>query len=194
MEINNPIFTYKEFFEWMQSLAKAGKTSGDDQTQVLADFTALNCRRMSRLNKTLILNDELKKALDTISEVQEWIVITEAWCGDSAQNLPLIAKMADFSDTIELKIILRNKNPELMEKYLTNGSKSIPKLIVFNKSGKELFAWGPRPVPAQALLEEWKREPAGRNWEAFETELHTWYARDKARTIQQEFIEIFKNL
>ena len=194
MQLTEPVFNYKEFYEWMQHLAKTGKTSGDDQTQVLADFTALNRRRMSRLNKTLSLNSELKKAVDTISEKQEWVVITEAWCGDSAQCLPVIGKIAEYSEKINLKIILRYKNPELMENYLTNGSKSIPKLIVYNAKKKELFTWGPRPVPAQTFLNNWKKEPAGRNWEAFETELHTWYARDKSKTMQQEFIEIFKNL
>jgi hypothetical protein len=189
MQLIEPVFKYDEFYRWMQKLAKAGKTSGDDQTQVLADFTALNRRRMSRLNKTLILNNELKKALDTISEEQEWVVITEAWCGDSAQCLPLIGKMANYSEKINLRIILRNKNPELMESYLTNGSKSIPKLIVFNNNEEELFTWGPRPIPAQAILMNWKKDPAGRNWEAFETELHTWYARDKSKTIQEDFIK-----
>lgn len=190
MQLIKPVFNYKEFYEWMQNLAKAGKTSGDDQTQVLADFTALNRRRMSRLNKTLSLNNELKSVLDSISEEQQWIVITEAWCGDSAQCLPVIGKIAEYSEKITLKIVLRYKNPELMEQYLTNGSKSIPKLIVFNSSGQELFTWGPRPVPAQSLLMNWKKEPAGRNWEVFETELHTWYARDKSKTIQEEFIKL----
>ena len=77
-----------------------------------------------------------------------------------------------------------------MEQYLTNGSKSIPKLIAFNSNAKELFTWGPRPVPAQELLMNWKKNPAGRNWEAFETELHTWYARDKSKTIQEEFVNL----
>lgn len=190
MQLTEPVFNYDEFYNWMQDLAKTGKTSGDEQTQVLADFTALNRRRMSRLNKTLNLENELKNALDTISEEQEWVVITEAWCGDSAQCLPVIGKIAAYSEKIALKIVLRYKNSKLMERYLTNGSKSIPKLIVFNSNGQELFTWGPRPVPAQELLMNWKKDPAGRNWEAFETELHTWYARDKSKTIQEEFVNL----
>ncbi|WP_339655958.1 thioredoxin family protein [uncultured Salegentibacter sp.] len=190
MNLNEPVYDYDSFYKWMQELAKTGKTSGDEQTQVLADFTGLNRRRMSRLNKTLILNNELKEALDTISERQEWVVITEAWCGDSAQCLPVIGKIATYSEKITLKIVLRYKNSELMEQYLTNGSKSIPKLIAFNSNAKELFTWGPRPVPAQELLMNWKKNPAGRNWEAFETELHTWYARDKSKTIQEEFVNL----
>ncbi|SDS46237.1 thioredoxin family protein [Christiangramia echinicola] len=192
MQLTEPVFNYDKFFNWMQELAKTGKTSGDEQTQVLADFTALNRRRMSRLNKTLNLNNELKNALDKISEAQEWVVITEAWCGDSAQCLPMIGKIAAYSEKINLKIVLRFKNPELMEQYLTNGSRSIPKLIALNSKGQELFTWGPRPVPAQELLKNWKKDPAGRNWEAFEMELHTWYSKDKSKTMQQEFIQLLK--
>lgn len=194
MKLNEPIFSDNEFFSWMQTLAKTGKTSGDNQTLVLADFTALNKRRMSRINKTIDLDAQLLKVLDTISEEQQWVVITEAWCGDSAQSLPVIGKIAGYSEKITLKIVLRDENPELMDQYLTNGSKSIPKLVVFDGMGTELFTWGPRPAPAQELLTNWKNEPAGRNWEVFETELHTWYARDKTKTIQQEFIQLLSNL
>lgn len=178
----------------MQTLAKTGKTSGDNKTLVLADFTLLNKRRMSRINKTIDLDAELIKVLDTFTVEQQWVVITEAWCGDSAQSLPLIGKMANYSEKINLKIVLRDENPELMDRYLTNGSKSIPKPVVFDGMDNELFSWGPRPAPAQELLANWKSEPAGRNWEDFETELHTWYAKDKTKTIQQEFIQLLSNL
>ncbi len=194
MKLNKPVFNYNEFFDWMQILAKTGKTSGDNQTLVLADFTALNKRRMSRINKTIALDAELLKVLDTISEEQQWVVITEAWCGDSAQSLPVIGKIAEYSEKVTLKIVLRDENPELMESYHTSGSKSIPKLVVFDGMGTELFTWGPRPEPAQELLTNWKNEPAGRNWEAFETELHTWYAKDKTKTTQQEFIQFLSTL
>ncbi|WP_026838351.1 thioredoxin family protein [Gillisia sp. JM1] len=190
MNLNKTIFNYVSFFNWMESLSEMGKTSGDNQTQALADFTTLNLRRMSRLNKTLKLDDELIEALNTITKPQTWLVITEAWCGDSAQSLPIIGKMANYSEKITLSVVLRDENPELMEQYLTNGSKSIPKLIVFDNRDQELFTWGPRPIPAQQLFINWKNNPQGRNWEDFEKELHTWYARDKSKAMQQEFIQL----
>jgi len=188
MKINEPVFNYHEFYEWTKSLVKVGKTSGEDQSEVLADFTALNKRRMRRLNKTINLGSDLLQILESINKPQYWLVITEAWCGDSAQSLPVIGKMAAASENIELSVALRDKNLSLIEKYHTNGSKSIPKLVAFNADDEELFSWGPRPVPAQELLNNWKEAPQGRNWEEFEKELHTWYARDKTKTIQQEFI------
>ncbi len=185
------VFTYEEFYEWILELVLAGKTSGSSQTQALANFTALNARRMSRLNKTVILHPELISLIKEITEPQEWLVITEAWCGDSAQSLPVIARIAAASDKINLKIVLREENPGLMDQYLTNGSKSIPKLVSFDQSGNEIFTWGPRPEPAQKIFMNWKKEPAGRSWEIFEKELHTWYAIDKSLSLQKEFTEIF---
>lgn len=192
--MNLKAFTYNEFYEWVLELVIAGKTSGKNQSQALSDFTALNARRMSRLNKTVILHPTLIALLQDIDQPQEWVVITEAWCGDSAQNLPVIARIAAVSDKINLKIVLREEHPELMDQYLTNGSKSIPKLISFDKSGKEIFTWGPRPEPAQKLFMGWKQEPSGRTWEIFEKELHTWYALDKTLSLQKEFAEIFKEV
>ncbi len=190
--MNKSVFTYEEFYEWMLELVLAGKTSGSSQTPALVNFTALNARRMSRLNKTVILDPELVGLLKEITEPQEWMVITEAWCGDSAQSLPVIARIAAASDKINLKIVLREENPELMDQYLTNGSKSIPKLISFDLEGNEIFTWGPRPEPAQKIFMDWKKDPAGRDWEVFEKELHTWYALDKSVSLQGEFVQIFQ--
>lgn len=190
----DPVFTYPEFSFYMEELVSSGKTSGNLQTQNLIDYTALNQRRMHRLNKTVKLHPELISLLKLNNTVQEWVVITEAWCGDSAQSLPVIAKMAEVSEKIDLKIILRDLNPQWMEKYHTNGSRSIPKLIAFDESGEELFTWGPKPAPAQQILIDWKKDPNGRDRQAYETELHTWYALDKTKTIQDEFLQILNRL
>ena len=54
------------------------------------------------MNRELILRDEI----DKIEDNQLWMVITENWCGDSAQNLPYIARIASLNKKIELRIIL----------------------------------------------------------------------------------------
>lgn len=190
--MNKSVFAYEEFYEWVLELVLAGQTSGSSQTPGLINFTALNARRMSRLNKKVILHPELNRLLQEITEPQEWLVITEAWCGDSAQSLPVIARIAALSDKVNLKIVLREEHPQLMDQYLTNGSKSIPKLISFDKNGNEIFTWGPRPEPAQKIFLDWKKDPAGRDREVFEKELHTWYALDKSTSLQGEFVQIFK--
>jgi hypothetical protein len=195
MKIKIPLFSYQQFIDWVSELVTNKKTSGNNQSEALIAFTALNQKRMERIYKTTQISEELASMLLNIKEKQTWYVITEAWCGDSAQSLPFIAKLADLAGgKISLSIFLRDENPEWIEKYHTNGSKSIPKLISFDENGKELFTWGPRPKEAQEILLAWKANPNGRTWEEFEKELHTWYAKDKTVAIQKEFEAILNEV
>ena len=106
------------------------------------DIKKLNFSRSKRIEKQFVPSDELIKAVNKISNSQLWIVLTESWCGDSAQNLPVLAKISELSKNVELRILLRDLNLEIMDKYLTNGTRSIPKLIAFDEEENELFHWG----------------------------------------------------
>ncbi len=184
---STPAFSFPEFLRFCEELAAAGKTSGPEQSEFLAHFTKLNFQRMKRWYGTHELSGKTV-AIAQNARPQNWFVITEAWCGDSAQNLPLLAKIGEASaGKISLSIVLRDEHPHLIDAYLTNGSRSIPKLVSFDaETGEELFVWGPRPASAEALLQEWKKNPAGRDFEAFEKELHTWYARNKGQETEVE--------
>lgn len=194
MKIKNPVFSYNEFNQWMGTLSKEGKTSGEDQSEVMAEYTSLNNKRMKRLNKTINLHPEFLELIEAIKKPQVWYLITETWCGDSAQNLPVIAKIAASNEKIDLRIILRDENPEWIDKYRTNGGKSIPKLVAFDQEGEELFSWGPRPLSAHHIMLHWKENPLEVTKADFEKELHTWYAQDKSLSLQKEFVEIFEKL
>lgn len=195
MKVNGAIFNYNQYLEWMSSLVAQGKTSGSNQSEALIQFTALNLKRMERLNKTVEIENRILDALVSLEGKQIWYVIAEVWCGDCAQNLPVIGKIAELSNSfIDLRIIQRDENPEWMEKYHTNGARAVPKLISFNAFGQELFTWGARPKPAQKLLNDWKQNPESKSWDEFETQLHTWYAKDKTKTQQAEFFEILLSI
>lgn len=187
-QISGPVLNYEDFISWVDELTSAGKTSGPNQTAALVGYTALNLTRMKRISKTTKLDTSVVEQLN-LAATQHWVVITEAWCGDSAQNLPLIAAMTEASNgNISLHIILRDENPLIMDKYLTNGGRSIPKLVAFNEDGDELFTWGPRPEAAQELFMRWKKDPQGKSWADFETDLHTWYARNKGADVLRELV------
>lgn len=189
-QINGRSYSYPEFIAWVTQLVAEGKTSGPKQTEMLAHFTALNLKRMERIYKTTEITTHLSSALALLETKQTWVVITEAWCGDSAQILPVVARVAeDAEGLVDLKIIMRDENPQWIEKYHTNGSHSIPKLVAFDDEGKELFTWGPRPLAAQQIFLNWKKNPAGKTWDEFERELHTWYAKDKTISIQNGIYE-----
>jgi thiol-disulfide isomerase/thioredoxin len=194
MKIYGQIYSFNEFVIEIEKIVDA-----DFETQhplvkasSLNEFTKLNLARMKRIYKTMKVESGLQVLLEKISTPQTWYVITEAWCGDSAQSLPAIARLAERNNNVDLSIIMRDYNPDIMQKYLSNGSASIPKLFALDKRGNELFSWGPRPTEAQEILLNWKANPDGRTWVQFETELHSWYAKDKTHSLQNEFYEIFK--
>lgn len=121
-------FSYEEYRNLLTNLLKVGKTTGNDQSEAMIHYAELNEARLHRLDKTMQVTDEVQLKLEQLTKEYLWLVITEGWCGDAAQILPIINKMALVSDKVELRIILRDDNEEVMNMFLTNGTKSIPKL------------------------------------------------------------------
>ncbi|MFN8243719.1 MAG: thioredoxin family protein [Ferruginibacter sp.] len=195
--LNEPgIFTYESYLAAFEKWVHNGQTSYEKASLSLIEFTKLNWARTQRLHKTSEIIPELKTAIENLQHNYSWMVITEAWCGDSAQNLPVIAEIAKLNpEKIKLNVALRDENPDLMSKYLTNGAKAIPKVIGFDETLKKVaFVWGPRPEPAQQLLLDWKQNPNDKSWEDFEKQLHGWYAKDRTHTLQTEFVKILTQL
>ena len=188
--ILNKGLDYSDFLETTRYKIDKNKDElNSDQAKITLDMLNLNYRRSVRIQKIYKIDEELKSILSKIEEPQIWMVLTEDWCGDSAQNLPYIAKMADENPLIDLRIFPRDENLDVMDKYLTNGkSRSIPKLVAFDKTGNELFQWGPRPKEAQDLVEELKS--SGIPKVEFIEKLHLWYARNKGKALEQEFISL----
>ncbi len=180
---------YPQYREQINYLLRQNKTSGKDSTEELVHFTALNVQRMKRLDKTIVLSSDLISNLQSLKKSYRFLVVTEAWCGDSAQNIPILAKMAEVTDKIDLKMIYRDENPEIMDAFLTKGARSIPKLIAIDKEGAVLGTWGPRPNPAQEIVIAYKQGKYS-DYETYQKELQLWYAKDKGKTLQNEFIDL----
>lgn len=181
---------YDTYLALIKDLLSENKTTGNDQSEHMIEYTRLNLQRMERLNKTIVLDDELKHAAEATDTEQVWLCITEAWCGDAAQNLPVFAALARLNKKIDLRFVLRDENLELMDQYLTNGSRSIPVVIGIDKnSHKELWKWGPRPAVAQQMINDFKQHP-DRPAEQLKTELHTWYAHNKTKDVQAELLKL----
>jgi hypothetical protein len=155
-------------------------------------FSKLNLHRYSRIQKTYQVSDELKKMILKIKSKQNWLVLTEHWCGDSAQILPYVQKMVELNSNIKIKFFFRDENLELMDLYLTNGKQAIPKIIAFDKEGIELFQWGPRPKEVIKLFEEEKA--TGLSIMEILEKIHLWYGRNRGKAIEVEFGEILSKL
>jgi hypothetical protein len=145
---------------------------------------------MKRGNKQAKPTEAQQKALQNIQKPQVWMLITEAWCGDAAANLPMIAKLAETAEQIELRLILRDENLDIMDQYLTNGGRSIPKLVIFDaESMEEIAQWGPRP----AYLQQWlyrNKQSQELSKEELNEAFQKWYNKDKGQTLADELIQL----
>lgn len=188
----NQSLTYNEYRKEVDTLIEEGKTTGNTQTENLIEFTKLNISRMNRLDKTIHLSEEEATKLQTNSKAYIWLLIGDAWCGDSAQIIPVINKIAEASaQKITYKIISRDTFPELISSYQTNGANSIPKLLAIDPQSLAVIStWGPRPKQAQDIMHNWKANLDTISWEDFEKSLHLWYAKDRGHAIINELLNL----
>ena len=184
--------SYTSYRKRISDLIASGKSSGPIQSEDLLNYSKLNDRRMTRLDKTIQLSHETLLALKKNDKPITWLVLTEGWCGDAAQTLPVINKIADESDLITLKIIFRDEHEELMSHFLTNGGKSIPKLLVLNSENDVLNTWGPRPNIATKMVQDYKNTH-GQLDAAFKQELQVWYNKNKGVNIQENMVGLLTN-
>ena len=192
-EIPQQGMTYKEYKQkFIEEVNSTGVEKLVESEKELFEYKKLNLVRSGRIDKSYYVSAELAAEIQNIKEKQLWMILTETWCGDSAQNLPYISKMAEKNSNIDLRIILRDSNAEIMDLYLTNGARSIPKLVAFDAEGNELFTWGPRPKAAHELIKQWKSESIVKP-ELYE-KLHLWYGRNRGRDIEAEFTELLSKV
>ncbi|SEF76277.1 thioredoxin family protein [Flavobacterium urumqiense] len=186
--------SYPEYRKLISDLLLEGKSTGNEQSEDLTHYSTLNETRMNRLNKTMKITDENSLKLKSLKGEYIWLVISESWCGDAAQIVPIVNKMAEESGKIELKIVLRDENEDLMNLFLTNKAKAIPIVIVINKeTGDVLGNWGPRPKGAADFIKNYKKE-FGAIDETAKNELQLWYLHDKGLSTQEELINLMLDL
>lgn len=188
----NKSYTYKEYRTLVSNLIKEGKSTGNTQSDDLLHYSELNETRMNRLEKTIKITEEVVKQIIQLQKKVTWLVLSEGWCGDAAQILPILHKMAESSEIIDLKIVLRDENEPLMNDFLTNGGKAIPKLIILDEENEVIGDFGPRPEPARKLIADYKAIN-GVVDEPIKIELQKWYLQDKGVSTQNEIMQLMKN-
>lgn len=182
--------SYDTYKNLVNELADTEGTTGLEQTEALINYTKLNARRMKRWDKTLKISDDNKKKVLEFNHSITWLIITESWCGDAAHVIPVLNKLAELNDNIDLKIVLRDENLELMDMFLTNGGRAIAKLIMIdNESGEVLNTFGPRPSEATALVNNYKAEH-GKLTPEFKEDLQVWYNKNKGQNIIHDAVKL----
>jgi hypothetical protein len=183
--------TFDEYLALIDHLLAEGKTTGTNQSESMVGYGRLNRQRMWRLEKTVELEIETVMIAHANERKMIWLIITEGWCGDAAQNIPIIEKIAAESARIETRYILRDENLGLMDRFLMGGARSIPKLIALDAVTLEVLGtWGARPAAAQKLFSDLKEQ--GIEKPAIMEHLQRWYNEDKSASIQKEFIGLLE--
>ncbi|SNR73150.1 thioredoxin family protein [Lutibacter flavus] len=182
---------YSTYRTLIKGLLVEGKSTGIEQSESLFNFSKLNDKRMDRLDKTLKISEETQNSLNQLKDGYTFLVIAEGWCGDAAQILPVINKIAEASIKIDLKIVCRDENDALMNEYLTNGSKSIPKIIIVDKENNVINSWGPRPSIATRMVLDYKEKNGVIDAE-FKKDLQIWYNKDKGNSTQEDILNLLK--
>ena len=185
--------SYTEYRKLVEDLVIQNSTTGNEKTAALAEFTKLNDRRMKRWDKTLKISEESKNVFSQCNKKITWLVLTESWCGDAAHVIPVINKVAELNDNIDLRLVLRDKNEDLMKAHLTNGGKAIPKLIdIDEETGQVISTFGPRPSEAIKLVDEYKLEHGSLTPE-FKQDLQIWYNKDKGQATISDLEKLLRD-
>ena len=181
----------EDYHNELKEIAQTGKYKNEVEGSQMLDFIKLNHARTKRVLKQALIPTTLINVLKGVGSKYYWVVISEPWCGDSANVLPVISRLADLNKNIELKIILRDTHPEIMDEYLTNGTRSIPKLICFDESYKQLGVWGPRPEALQVYVDDLKMTETLSS-DKLKEKIQMWYNNDKGVAICEELESIFE--
>ncbi len=156
--LNEDGLSYDEYrAHWRERKEKSPDGKEPDERKMI-HYLNYNWERQGHVHNNYGPSEDLRAAVGSIAEPQRWMVLTEPWCGDSAFLLPVIAEAGAINEDVTLRILLRDDNLDIMDQYLTEGSRSIPKLVAFGPDDRERFTWGPRPDAAQQQFEELRGE------------------------------------
>ncbi len=185
--------TYKTYRKLIDDLMAEGQSTGHTQNEDMLNYSNLSVRRMKRWDKTFKLSPEAKTFLENYEKSVNFLVITEGWCGDAAHANPILNKIVETAPNLQMKFVLRDDNDDLISEFLTNGGKSIPKLIALDQEQKVLFTWGPRPTEATNLVDDYKLKH-GQLTPEFKEDLQKWYNKDKGQNIVKDIIALLSEV
>jgi hypothetical protein len=179
---------WQSYIQLWQTLLAQGKTTGSNHSEAMVDYTRLNLQRSKRWMKSYTPSTTLIDACRA-SKAMIWLVLTEPWCGDAAHNIPPMVKMAEQNEGINLRFLLRDEHPDLMDHFLTDGGRGVPKLLALEPENLQILGtWGPRPKSFQAMVLAQKANPSMPVLDFYE-QLHTRYNKDRQQELEQEFLD-----
>ncbi len=154
------------------------------------EYIPMNQHRSARIDRTFELSEEQKHIAKETTK-RTWLVISEHWCGDASQIIPVMNKIAEASEgKINFRLVYRDEVPDLMNAHLTNGGMAVPKIIQLDEHFELINDWGPRPKAAQEMVIKLKSDPE--TAANYIEELHKWYAHDKQKSTVAELLDLLR--
>lgn len=182
----NEGMTFEQYLSLVKTLVAEGKSTGPNQSEDLLEYSKMNLRRMQRILKTFEVSEYQMHGIKALGATNV-LAITEGWCGDAAQIIPVASKVMDHL-AINFKLVLRDEHLDLIDHHLTNGRRSIPILLFLNDQFELLAEWGPRPYPVQQKVIGFKNKPEPKPpYTEFVKEVQLWYHHDKQKTMLDEW-------
>ena len=164
--------------------------SNNPSAYTYGEYIPMNQHRSNRLDRTFSLTDDEIAVIKNCTP-RTWLIISEHWCGDASQTVPVMAKIAQASEgKINFRLVYRDEVPELMNAHLTNGGMAVPKIIQLDENFELINDWGPRPTEAQELLIKLKSNPETAN--SYIEELQKWYSQDKQKSTVKELLQLLR--
>lgn len=184
--------SYQDYRGQVATHVEYGTSSGPDKSEALSNYTLLNNSRMKRLDKTMKIEEVVLEKFKQYHKNVTWLVLTESWCGDAAHAMPVMNKLVEQAKNLDFKILYRDENKELMNRFLTNGTMSIPKLIAFDNETQEVINdWGPSPLMIMNKTKDFKAANATLTTE-FKKEIQIWYNQNKGKCIARDLLKLIE--
>lgn len=182
--------SYTEYRNLISELLLKGQSTGHEQTEDLVHYSTLNNQRMKRLDKTIKLSEDDKERILANNKTLTFLVITEGWCGDASQVIPVVNKIVESNPNFDMKIVLRDDNIQLMDAFLTNGNRAIAKFIIYDREQDSIFnTYGPRPSIATQMVTDYKKNHGSLDAE-FKEHLQVWYNKDRGQNVIKDLLSL----
>jgi hypothetical protein len=179
-------YTYLKYREILDQ--KLAEPAGSEESDKYRPHMAKNVKLMEGYDKSYVVSDALISAIKK-APIAIWLVITEGWCGDAAFSSPMLAAIERaVPEKVKLRFLFRDENLDLIDAHLTDGGRSIPKVIMLNEALKEVGVWGPRPAELQPLLKEWKLQDIP--FPKILVMTKEWYDHDATESTQDELLTL----
>lgn len=158
------------------------------QEEEFKHYYELGLQRMERTLKKLNFEGALQEKSSQKNFDGKFLIITEAWCGDASAAVPAIVKF--FEGKNDVRIFLRDSDETLIDQFLTNGTRSIPKVLILNPDFTLKNTWGPRPKYGNELLSKYKNNPETYTKDQFYNDLQVYYSRNRGKDVLEEIIDL----